>query len=404
MFRQISYARVPTSEPRSSTLPPAVTTSRKRKASPLRLIFRPKFILSISIFIVIIILLDIRSKTWVGPVYIFDKEERPGWLDVPRMGDPLLFRVAVISHPSEVHRRQYIRDLIFAGVPPNEIQIDYRFFVGLPLEDEFGEVSDEIWREQERHKDMVIIQKPDVYERISEKRYAALKWADSFSNASYDYFMTMDSDTFVRFRALARRFPVIFPDGNVDPRQQPIMIGRMKPHWFYWLTNVTDESVTINEEDTQIAGPKYKYPVGIGYIFSSFLVKILLSTQPPVPHHIHYPYDDVMIGSWIAALKNYHQPDLTFRYSKHSWNVLSQKAHPQPLLPSPVNTLIVDDLGWHDYPGRQYGHKFEGSISWNSVCIHHIHTEEIPMLRRLKEFRGEWPEPKPYTTLGLSDD
>jgi len=396
MLRPTPYTRIPTSEAGSSTLPgpaPVTTTSRRNKISLLRFICRPRFILSISIFTVIIILLDIRSKTWVGPVYVFDKEDRPAWLDSPRTGEPLLFRVAVISHPSEVQRRQHIRNSIFAGVPSKEIQLDYRFFVGMPLENEFGKVSDEIWKEQERHKDMVIMQKPDVFERISEKRYAALKWADSFSNASYDYFMTIDSDTFVRFKALARRFPVLFPDRYVDPRQQAIMIGRMKPHSFYWLNNVTDESETTNErEDTQIAGPKYKYPVGIGYIFSSFLVKALLSTQPSIPHHIHYPYDDVMIGSWIAALKNYHRPDITFRYSTHSWNVFSEVAHPQPLLPSPIDTLIIDDLGWHDYPGRKYGHKFEGSIGWNSVCIHHIRTEEIPMLRQLKQFRGEWRE------------
>lgn len=126
--------------------------------------------------------------------------------------------------------------------------------------------------------------------------------------------------------------------------------------------------------------------------FSSFLVKTLLSTRPSVPHHIHYPFDDVMIGSWVASLKNYAKPNITFRYGAYSWNIFASVAHPEPLLPTPVDTLVIDDLGWHDFPGRKYGHKFEGSIGWNSVCIHHIRTEEIPMFRHLKEFQGEWEE------------
>lgn len=97
-----------------------------------------------------------------------------------------------------------------------------------------------------------------------------------------------------------------------------------------------------------------------------------------------------MIGSWVASLENYARTEVIFRYGKHPWNIFAKVAHPEPLVPSPVDTLVIDDLGWHDYPGRKYGHKFEGSIGWNSVCIHHIRTHEIPVLRYMDEFRGEW--------------
>lgn len=161
--------------------------------------------------------------------------------------------------------------------------------------------------------------------------------------------MTIDSDTFVRFTALSRRISYKLESQDLNPQKKAIMIGRMKPFRYYWVNAVSDdpEDETL-KEDTLISGPKYQYPVGIG--FSSFLVETLLSTRPSVPHHIHYPYDDVMIGSWVASLENYNHSDAIFRYGKHPWNVFAEVAHPEPLVPSPVNSLVIDDLGWHDYP------------------------------------------------------
>lgn len=78
--------------------------------------------------------------------------------------------------------------------------------------------------------------------------------------------MTIDSDTFVRFKALAHRFQSIFRDRVVYPREQAIMIGRMKPHSYYWLNMISEDEKTTLEEDGLIAGPQYSYPVGIGYI------------------------------------------------------------------------------------------------------------------------------------------
>lgn len=78
--------------------------------------------------------------------------------------------------------------------------------------------------------------------------------------------MTMDSDTFVRFKALARRIAYTFENQTVNPRTQAVMIGRMKPYRYYWLNAVSDDENGILKEDTLIAGPKYQYPVGIGYM------------------------------------------------------------------------------------------------------------------------------------------
>ncbi|GJJ06869.1 hypothetical protein Clacol_001065 [Clathrus columnatus] len=383
------------------------STHSRRSSSSL---FRPRrrYILIIFIIIVVVIVCDIRGKTWRGPVYIFDKKPRPKWLDSPYTTkslskEPLILRVAVISHPSELERRRAIRDSIFRGVPSHEIQFDYRFFLGVSedMEDGNGGKTNSLYREAEKYKDMVILKNiPETYDRIAQKRFAALKWAsrsiflaDTFSNTTYDYFMTLDSDTFVRFKALARRFSVIMKNHkNVNPREQAIMIGRMKYARTYWLNAmIDDEDANTLERDIEVYGPRYKYPVGIGYMLSSFLVKTLLSIEPPVPHHIEYPKDDVMIGFYVASLKHYPKHNSVYRYG-HPWNIFSTRVYPpRNLLPRPIDTLIIDDnLGWHDFPGRKYGHKFEGSVGWDSVCVHHIKTEEFYFLRNMKEFQGEW--------------
>lgn len=224
--------------------------------------------------------------------------------------------------------------------------------------------------------------------------------------------MNMDSDTFVRFDALARRLPTILEGKNTNPREQSVMIARMRGHYWHWLPTVSDDKINttdVADEDLRLDGPWYDYPIGIGYMLryvsfstpirknapnpsSSFLVTQLLSTQPPLPHHIHFPNDDVMIGSWISSLKNFGNPDHAHDFqisAKNPWNV-AVKVQPEPLLPHRVNTIIINDHGWHDYPGRANVEEIGGSIGWNSVCIHHIKEKEIKLLRQLDSFRGEW--------------
>lgn len=172
------YTHLPSEDPEAG--PPTllyIQKPRQSKLAFLSFVLRPRLILLICIISILVILLDIRSKTWHGPVYIFDKEVRPAWLDSPRTTKPLILRVAVISHPSEAQRRHLIRDSIFKGVSSKEVQIDYRFFVGIPEKNGSSlikeETSYDIWQEERRHKDMVILDFHDTYERISEKRYAA---------------------------------------------------------------------------------------------------------------------------------------------------------------------------------------------------------------------------------------
>ena len=84
---------------------------------------------------------------------------------------------------------------------------------------------------------------------------------------TYDWFMTLDSDTFVRFEALARRLPVIMGNTTaVNPHEQSVMIGRMSSHLMYYENRVEDGNQDPEEEDLYLTGPWYSYPIGIGYM------------------------------------------------------------------------------------------------------------------------------------------
>lgn len=78
--------------------------------------------------------------------------------------------------------------------------------------------------------------------------------------------MTMDSDTFCRFRTLARRIRHFYAD--LRPREEAVLIGRMATHDVYWQNTVIDDK-TANykvKEDVWVKGPTYPYPIGIGYM------------------------------------------------------------------------------------------------------------------------------------------
>lgn len=116
-----------------------------------------------------------------------------------------------------------------------------------------------------------------------------------------------------------------------------------------------------------------------------------MNTDPPLPHHVIYPSDDVMIGSWLAGLKNFHDPTIKFETTERSSSPPPlTPVHPKPYLPYPVDTEIVDDVkGWHDIKSpRESG--TEGKIGWETVCVHRMKAREMRALRGREEISGEW--------------
>ncbi|PPQ69333.1 hypothetical protein CVT26_002565 [Gymnopilus dilepis] len=318
----------------------------------------------------------------------FNDSSRPDWLDVPPP-EPLVLRIAVITRLDAFERRRVIRETVFHGVRERDVSMHYRFVVGAPPKTDEGEKTQRLVQEEnDRFDDILMLHEiDDIPERISEKRYGALKWGGSVPNDTYDYFVTLDSDTFVRFGPLARRLPVLFGDKTIKPREDPLLIGRMGSHLTYFLPTVPDGNENAQDEDEFVVGPWFSYPIGIGYMLSSSLVKILLSTDPPLPHHIHYPSDDVMIGSWLASLRLFHDETIEWKIPPEKVNE-THHTFPKPFLPQPIDTLIIDDIpGWHDFPARGGQQR---NVTWDSVCIHHIKAPEMEILRGRPEFQSDW--------------
>jgi hypothetical protein len=110
---------------------------------------------------------------------------RPEWLVPPspeqNKTTPLVLRIAVITHPSEVDRRTAIRESIFADVPSNEVSFQYKFFVGRApgkrLHVWSTQTLDEIVDEEQTvHQDMEILDMKESSSGLGMKRHAALHW------------------------------------------------------------------------------------------------------------------------------------------------------------------------------------------------------------------------------------
>ncbi|KAF8512596.1 hypothetical protein BU17DRAFT_53988 [Hysterangium stoloniferum] len=308
--------------------------------------------------------------------YGFSSTPRPAYLDITPP-QPLILRVAIMSRRNEFERRQALRNYVISGLPETDVQFQYRFFVGMgkdAMEEAGSDMSERLQDEKSIHGDVIILKDiEDTPERLSEKRYSAVKWAGDVPSSAYDYFLTLDSDTFCRLGAFVRHLPALFTSHAIipppNPRESPILIGRLMQHSIYYLNTVHDgEEPDSTDVDKEIWGPWYPYPGGLAYVMSSSLVSTILSASPPLPHHIHYPSDDVMIGAWIAE-------PLTF------------SSQPTPYLPYSINTTVLDHLGLHDYPGRGGN---DAVVSWGSICIHRISVGEMRNLRAMEEVRGEW--------------
>jgi hypothetical protein len=77
-----------------------------------------------------------------------------------------------------------------------------------------------------------------------------------------------------------------------------------------------------------------------------------------LPHHIPYPLDDVVVGSWV--------------------NDFAPKAE-----------AVHDLAGFHDPP--EHGWK-TFPVTYESVCIHHVDASEMRTLRAMEEWEGEFDE------------
>lgn len=77
----------------------------------------------------------------------------------------------------EFERRQVLRDTVLKGIPESDVKLEYRFIIGKPKE---GTANLTTWYQRTRedmvYGDVFTVPVTDIPERLSEKRYGALKW------------------------------------------------------------------------------------------------------------------------------------------------------------------------------------------------------------------------------------
>lgn len=136
------------------------------------------------IIIVVIFIVCRVASPLLGPAFLFDAIPKPLYIDTP-IDRPLVIRLAIICRVDAFERRETIRAAVLDGVPQGDVRLEYKFFVGrVKGLDGYGETAMEgtrtmrrITRENEVHGDIVVLHDiEDVPERISEKRFAALRW------------------------------------------------------------------------------------------------------------------------------------------------------------------------------------------------------------------------------------
>jgi hypothetical protein len=120
------------------------------------------------------------------------------WLQRPVTASetqPLMLRVAIISHPAEFSRRKAIRDHMPVGVPHSEVNIQYYFFLGKAEDTTWSrlkgssaqEVHAAVHREAEEHDDIHFLDMVDNKNRLGYKRWRAIQWVCRTSNSVWDF-------------------------------------------------------------------------------------------------------------------------------------------------------------------------------------------------------------------------
>lgn len=100
---------------------------------------------------------------------------RPPWLEV-KPAQPLRLRVAIISRPNEFDVRMALRESVLWDVPKSDVEMEFWFFVGRHSREDGPKIVRKLKSENDWYGDVVMLDIDDIPERVSEKRFAALKW------------------------------------------------------------------------------------------------------------------------------------------------------------------------------------------------------------------------------------
>ena len=303
----------------------------------------------------------------------------PAWQTTP-LTTPLVLRLGIISRPSEFALRKAIRQYILAHLPPSEVTVHHRFFVGYTADDPHTDIA--VLKERSIHHDIVVLDMPEDKKRMGEKRWRMLRWASESPGQAYDYYMSSDTDAFIRLTALARRLRGLHPALR-KPREKSVMWGSMGRETRHYVVGAEGEDGDGDEEvqDAVTEGAWFAYPYGFAILLSSHLVDRLARPGVVLPHRVHYPNDDVVVGNWVN--------DYVWKGPRGEEDTRLDLDSDSHLTGGDV-AIIDDHPAFHDPPGHSWNESSTLQITWDSVVIHHLNVDEMRGVRGRGEFEGDW--------------
>jgi hypothetical protein len=108
-------------------------------------------------------------------------------------------------------KRQIFRESTAKLIPQysNDISVVYRFILGSPTSTKRGvEMLEVVKTEAKFYKDLIIVPADDNYDKLSQKVYKGLEWANGLS---FDYLVKTDDDMFVRIDTVSKELEDLGP-------------------------------------------------------------------------------------------------------------------------------------------------------------------------------------------------
>lgn len=186
--------------------------------------------------------------------------------------------LVILVHSGPVHflQRSVIRSTWLSAIPNDTLAF---FVVG--TKNLSTETIKSLQDEQDTHKDLIILDIEDAYEKLTTKVLHGFVWLNDHVN--FKYVLKTDDDSFVRVDLLY---------GEAT---------RLKPQRLYWgyfdgLNYEKDEKYPV----WLLCDTFLPYAKGGGYVLSADLIEFITKNA----HHlmIHHA-EDVSVGVWTAPLK-----------------------------------------------------------------------------------------------------
>jgi hypothetical protein len=117
------------------------------------------------------------------------------------------------------------------------------------------------------------------------------------------------------------------------------------------------------------------------------LITALYERADKLPHRVPYPYDDVVLGSWVYELGPAVESDVPWYDASGARAAELDKDKEGNSITLLTTHVVNDSPGAHDPPD----HGFDTNpIDWDIVCIHHVSATEMRGLRRIPQWQDEW--------------